>query len=158
MLVWHRIVFFWTVILTEKDARSGCRERSLHRANPIPRKRTGRCGRPIKSRFQRAGPSQALFLQFLARGQLAPLGACPPLVPVWTEKGIMSTPQTLMSPIPPSMQHSSLFPLASQCSSSIYFGMAQGPVSSCALQTSAGNTQLAPPDKGWPFSLLSHPR
>ena len=47
--------------------------------------------------------------------------------------------------LPRSIPAHSLLPPHAPCHSHSYFGTARGPVSSCALQTSAGNIQPAPP-------------
>ena len=61
--------------------------------------------------------------------------------------------------IPGSSLHTAslLVPSCHQHPSLICFGTGWGPVSSCALQTSAVNAQPAPPHEGCSLVFLSHP-
>lgn len=144
----------------KKYARSGCRERSLHRAIAIPHTGAGRWGR--------AGGDQQKADPKIPKG-LDLFGPCPPALvkgvagsswdmpsPTSSEKAIMSAPPTLTSLVPPPRQNPSLFPPATQHSSHIYLLTPQGPTSSYALKTSAGrNTLLALPHKAQVLTVLA---
>lgn len=140
--------------MSDQDAGEISAQSNLHPTHKSWEVEAG-WGRPTKSRFQRVGPFWALSSQSSARRQTAPLEACPPQVPTWIEKNY-ERPANPHIPVPPSMQHPSPFLSAAQCPPCIYFGTPWGPTSSCALQISADNTQLAPHtmDSRLPYSPI----
>lgn len=141
----------------EKYGRSGCRERSLHTATPIPHTGAGRWGRAggdqDKADLQRVGPFWALSPCPWQGGSWLLLGYA---FSYSIRKGNYECPNPHISgsscqaasfPVPPC--HPALL-------SHLFFLTAQGPISSYALKTSSrSNTLLALPHKGQILTVLA---
>lgn len=137
----------------EKYARSGCRERSLHRATLIPHTRAGSWGRPTQSRSPKGWTLLGPAPLPLARGQLAPLGIYVLLLHQKRQLWVPHQPWHLWLFIPGSILPCCVLPPST---THIYFLIAQSPISSNALKTSAGsNTLLALPHKGQVLTVLT---